>query len=223
MAVAVTAMLETWSEGKGPPYGVQASPLKPGTKDTAGIAWAAMAARSAFTGSSICSSRTAFARHSASTANVPSLSAGADRHRRVGPRHRRPRLLPGSTPHLHDARGGARNDCALARRLDEGDRPAPAGLDQSVDGVHRTYARISRRGEVAVARRCPRQRPAAPRRHAGRIDRAYPRQRFHRQPRCDRARSTCGTCIAPRSIIFTSARRRPSWCCPCTATSAAAQ
>ena len=39
MAVAVTAMLETWSEGKGPPYGVQASPLKPGTKDTAGIAW----------------------------------------------------------------------------------------------------------------------------------------------------------------------------------------
>jgi allantoinase len=39
VAVAVTAMLETWSEGKGPPYGVQASPLKPGTVDTAGIAW----------------------------------------------------------------------------------------------------------------------------------------------------------------------------------------
>jgi allantoinase len=39
VAVAVTAMLETWSEGKGPPYGVQASPLKPGTIDTAGIAW----------------------------------------------------------------------------------------------------------------------------------------------------------------------------------------
>jgi allantoinase len=39
VAVAVTAMLETWSEGKGPPYGVQASPLKPGAVDTAGIAW----------------------------------------------------------------------------------------------------------------------------------------------------------------------------------------
>lgn len=39
VAVAVTAMLETWSEGKGPPYGVQASPLKPGVIDSAGIAW----------------------------------------------------------------------------------------------------------------------------------------------------------------------------------------
>jgi allantoinase len=39
IAVAVTAMLETWSEGKGPPYGVQASPLRPGTIDNAGIAW----------------------------------------------------------------------------------------------------------------------------------------------------------------------------------------
>jgi peptidoglycan/xylan/chitin deacetylase (PgdA/CDA1 family) len=39
IAVAVTAMLETWSEGKGPPYGVQASPLKPGITDYAGIAW----------------------------------------------------------------------------------------------------------------------------------------------------------------------------------------
>jgi len=39
IAVAVTAMLETWSDGKGPPYGVQASPLKPGTTDYAGIAW----------------------------------------------------------------------------------------------------------------------------------------------------------------------------------------
>jgi allantoinase len=39
VAVAVTAMLETWSEGKGPPYGVQASPLRPGAIDHAGIAW----------------------------------------------------------------------------------------------------------------------------------------------------------------------------------------
>jgi allantoinase len=39
IAVAVTAMLETWSEGKSPPYGVQASPMKPGTVDLGGIAW----------------------------------------------------------------------------------------------------------------------------------------------------------------------------------------
>src|SRR5258707_13298093 len=39
IAVAVTVMLETWSEGKAPPYGVQASPMKPGTVDLGGIAW----------------------------------------------------------------------------------------------------------------------------------------------------------------------------------------
>ncbi|HEY2184211.1 MAG TPA: polysaccharide deacetylase family protein [Xanthobacteraceae bacterium] len=39
IAVTVTVMLETWSEGKAPPYSVQASPLKPGTVDLAGIAW----------------------------------------------------------------------------------------------------------------------------------------------------------------------------------------
>ena len=39
IAVAVTVMLESWSDGKPPPYSVQASPLKPGTVDLAGIAW----------------------------------------------------------------------------------------------------------------------------------------------------------------------------------------
>src|ERR1700730_9542502 len=39
IAVTGTAMLETWSEGKAPPYGVQATPLKPGTIDHGGIAW----------------------------------------------------------------------------------------------------------------------------------------------------------------------------------------
>ncbi len=38
IAVTVNAMLETWSEGKAPPYGVQASP-KAGTIDHSGIAW----------------------------------------------------------------------------------------------------------------------------------------------------------------------------------------
>src|SRR3974390_3218529 len=39
IAVSVTAMLETWSEGKAPPYSVQASPVKSGVIDHAGIAW----------------------------------------------------------------------------------------------------------------------------------------------------------------------------------------
>jgi peptidoglycan/xylan/chitin deacetylase (PgdA/CDA1 family) len=39
IAVAVTVMLETWTEGKPPPYGVQATALKPGTVDHGGIAW----------------------------------------------------------------------------------------------------------------------------------------------------------------------------------------
>jgi peptidoglycan/xylan/chitin deacetylase (PgdA/CDA1 family) len=39
IAVTMTAMLETWSEGKPPPYGVQATPLKAGTIDHGGIAW----------------------------------------------------------------------------------------------------------------------------------------------------------------------------------------
>jgi peptidoglycan/xylan/chitin deacetylase (PgdA/CDA1 family) len=38
LAVTVNAMLETWSEGKAPPYGVQASP-KAGAIDHSGIAW----------------------------------------------------------------------------------------------------------------------------------------------------------------------------------------
>jgi peptidoglycan-N-acetylglucosamine deacetylase len=40
LAVAVTVMLETWSEGKAPSYSVQASLLKAGLVDLAGIAWA---------------------------------------------------------------------------------------------------------------------------------------------------------------------------------------
>ncbi len=39
IAVTMTAMLETWSDGKAPPYGVQATALKPGAIDHGGIAW----------------------------------------------------------------------------------------------------------------------------------------------------------------------------------------
>jgi peptidoglycan/xylan/chitin deacetylase (PgdA/CDA1 family) len=39
IAVAVTVMLEQWSEGKAPPWGVQGTHLKPGTLDRGGISW----------------------------------------------------------------------------------------------------------------------------------------------------------------------------------------
>ena len=39
IAVMVTLMLETWSEGKAPSYSSMTTPLKPGTLDTQGISW----------------------------------------------------------------------------------------------------------------------------------------------------------------------------------------
>ena len=46
IAVAVTVMYETWSEGKAPSYSVQATTLKPGTIDHAGKAWSTYGGRS---------------------------------------------------------------------------------------------------------------------------------------------------------------------------------
>ncbi|MES2398539.1 MAG: polysaccharide deacetylase family protein [Pseudomonadota bacterium] len=45
IAVAVTVMYETWSEGKAPSYTVQATGLKPGTVDHAGKAWSTYGTR----------------------------------------------------------------------------------------------------------------------------------------------------------------------------------
>jgi hypothetical protein len=39
IAVTVSVMLEQWSEGKAPPWGVQGTSLKPGTLDRGGISW----------------------------------------------------------------------------------------------------------------------------------------------------------------------------------------
>jgi hypothetical protein len=39
IAVSVMVLLETWSDGKGPPYSVQTTSLKPGAIDHSGIAW----------------------------------------------------------------------------------------------------------------------------------------------------------------------------------------
>ena len=39
MAVVVTCLLETWSDGKWPPFSVQTTSLKPGTPDLAAAMW----------------------------------------------------------------------------------------------------------------------------------------------------------------------------------------
>ncbi len=39
IAVVVTCLLENWSEGKGPPFSVQTTALKPGTPDRAAMTW----------------------------------------------------------------------------------------------------------------------------------------------------------------------------------------
>src|SRR6478752_6046180 len=39
IAVVVTCLLENWSEGKGPPFSVQTTALKPGTHDRAAMTW----------------------------------------------------------------------------------------------------------------------------------------------------------------------------------------
>lgn len=45
VAVAVTVMYETWSDGNSPSYSVQATALKPGTQDYAGKAWSTYGGR----------------------------------------------------------------------------------------------------------------------------------------------------------------------------------
>lgn len=45
VAVAVTVMFETWSEGRAPSYSVQATSLKAGTEDHAGKAWSTYGGR----------------------------------------------------------------------------------------------------------------------------------------------------------------------------------
>ncbi len=98
IAVTVNAMLETWSEGKAPPYGVQASQHKPGI-DHSGIAWGsyggkvgvwrimALLNRHGIRGTFCVNARCAEI--------FPEAVAG---DRRAGPRRRRSRLSAGPAP-----------------------------------------------------------------------------------------------------------------------------
>jgi len=45
IAVVLTFLIESWSEGKAPPYSPMTSPPKPGAKDLAGITWSEYGAR----------------------------------------------------------------------------------------------------------------------------------------------------------------------------------
>jgi peptidoglycan/xylan/chitin deacetylase (PgdA/CDA1 family) len=45
VAVSITVLLETWSDGNAPSYSVQTTPLKPGTVNHAGISWASYGGR----------------------------------------------------------------------------------------------------------------------------------------------------------------------------------
>lgn len=45
VAVAVTCLLESWSEGNGPPFSVQTTSLAPGTPDRASITWGSYGVR----------------------------------------------------------------------------------------------------------------------------------------------------------------------------------
>ncbi|WP_296556755.1 polysaccharide deacetylase family protein [Pigmentiphaga sp.] len=45
IVVALTFLVESWSEGKAPPYSPMTSPPKPGAKDLAGITWSEYGAR----------------------------------------------------------------------------------------------------------------------------------------------------------------------------------
>jgi hypothetical protein len=40
LAVSITVLIETWTEGRAPPYSVQTTQLKPGTVDNSAITWA---------------------------------------------------------------------------------------------------------------------------------------------------------------------------------------
>lgn len=40
LAVSITVLIETWTEGRAPPYSVQTTQLKPGTIDNSAITWA---------------------------------------------------------------------------------------------------------------------------------------------------------------------------------------
>jgi allantoinase len=45
MAVVMTCLLENWSEGKGPPFSVQTTSLRPGTHDRAAMTWGSYGGR----------------------------------------------------------------------------------------------------------------------------------------------------------------------------------
>src|SRR5829696_188570 len=161
IAVTVTVMLKTWLEGKPPPYGVQATALKPGTIDHGGIAWGsyggkvgvwriiALLNRHHLRGTFCVDAKCAELFPEAVAAIV---KAGHD----VGGHG-----CARQASHLPHTRGGKTYNSPLPRPARKDDRAAAARLAQPRARLHRTHAHVSGRGEVAVARRRARYGPAA--------------------------------------------------------------
>jgi allantoinase len=177
IAVTVTVMLETWSEGKPPPYGVQATPLKPGTVDHGGIAWGSYGGK----------------------VGVWRIIDLLNRHHLRGTfcvNAKCAELFPEAVAAIvksgHDVAGhGYVQDELLAYLAPEEEKRTihrcldilekatgqrPLGWLSPRAGLHRTHANVFSRREVAVAWRCPRYRSAARNRNEGRHHRPHPGQ-----------------------------------------------
>ena len=185
-------MLETWSEGKAPPYGVQASPIKPGTVDLGGIAWGSYGGKvgvwriinllkqNGIRGTFCVNGRCAEIFPEAVAQIVKSG------HDVAGHAYLQDQLG------LHAARGGATHHPALPRSFGESLRHAPAGLDQPGHGVHRAHAGfLAAEGLIwhGDARDTDLPRMVDDRERA---DRAIPAATSPTTACCARARSTCG-------------------------------
>ena len=224
IAVGVTVMLETWSEGKAPPY-VQASPLKAGLVDHAGIAWGSYGGK---VGVWRIINLLEPQRHHGHVLRQRTLRRDlpgrgrADRQVRARRRRATPICRIRCSSPCRPRRSSPRSSKCLDL-LEKVSGMRPQGWISPMHGLHRAHARLPRRRRPAVARRRARHRPARRGRDQKRPDRSHPGQRLHRQPRAaSRARSTCGTSTRRRSTISICASRRIAiWRCPCIATSAA--
>ena len=212
-------MLETWSEGKAPPYGVQASPTSRGRRPfrhRLGQLWRQgrrLAAHSLLNAHGI---RGTFCVNARCAEIFPEAVAAiaSQGHDVAGHGYLQDQLMT----HLDRRRSRPRS--AAPRYPRTSHRPAPAGLDQPGDGVHRPYARIPRRGKAPLARRRPRSDlPSVVETEAGPIVQIpgsdFTDNRTLRGNPYDLPGST-----RRLRLFCADASRRPSWRCRCTATSA---
>ena len=162
IAVAVTVMLETWSEGKAPPYGVQATPAQArhdrSRRHRLGQLWrqgrrvAHHRAAQVATASAAPSASTRAAPSSIPEAVAQIVKSG---HDVAGHGYLQDQLLAYMTP--EEEQRTIRNVSTCSKACPA----AAAGLAQPGARLYRAHARFPRRGGAHLARRCARHRPAA--------------------------------------------------------------